>query len=188
MFKKIAVVFGRLAWLVAVLFLTAFIVWSVQFPLASGVVTGAALQLALIVGLFFQRLRQGERLWFVPDEILLFLPYCWALANAGSASIWFDTWKFPLLAVYAVSMLAMPGLKCFFAGGLRANTLLQAITLTVLFVILFVSGLGRFFTSFGEDLYRSSMLNLVVTIAGLAISLAAFQPLVARASRSDSCD
>lgn len=165
---------------VALVYMAAFIIWSVRFPIGNGTFTGAGLQFLLIVALFAWRMRKRAGLPFIPDEMLVCLPYFWALANCGSAQNWFACWKLFLLPVFAVSMLAMPGCRNCFVGGLRSNSLLQAIFCSIAFVALFANGLHYLFPSFNAALCRVTMLNLIVFFTGIPISLAAFYWLLAK--------
>lgn len=188
MFKIISNNVNRLARIFAFFYLAAFIIWSTKFPVSTSAYAGAGLQFVLIAALIGWRMRKKARLPFIPDEMLVCLPYFWALANSGSASVWFEYWKLFLLPVFALSLLATTSCKNCFVGGLRSNSLLQAIFCSIAFVVLFANGLHRLFPSFTADLCRATMLNLAVFSAGIPISLAALYGLVATTPASDCRD
>lgn len=183
MFKKYAVTVCRLF---AMLYLVIFFCWSSGKLVACQHPSGIFLQLAVIVGLFFGRLRRRTSFYFLPDQMLVCLPYFWSLANAGSAAPWFDTWKISLFAVFAMSMLNLTLQKSAFPGGLRSNTLMQSLLCSVLFVWVFVSAMSIYFSSFPVDLYRATMMNLIVAVAGIPVSIAAFYQLVARGEAGEA--
>ena len=134
---------------------------------------GALLQQVFIAGLIFFRLRRRTPLFMIPDEMLICLPYFWALATLGNANSWFLQWQLPFLAVFALSLLSQMGNHRWFTGGLRQNSLLQAIYCAIFFVLFFAMTLHRVFPPFTHELYRDTLMNSITFFAGISICLAA---------------
>lgn len=154
-------------------YLAIFLVWSLSLLLKSTEVTRAVLQLAFILGLFLWRRNRREALFCIPDEMLVCLPYFWGLANVGSAHVWAGTW-IPWLA--AVSVFSLPAVFFCgaFSGGFRKNALLVSAVAATLFVLVFSTLMKRFYPLFPMELYQNTVYNLVVAVAGIPVSIAAF--------------
>ena len=163
---------------VSMLYIFAFLFWSVKSPLLSHRPAMVVLQLVFIGGLFFWRKKKGRPLFWIPDEMLVCLPYFWALANAGSAQSWIDTWKIWLAIAVVPAIIKVPSQTGIFVGGIRENSLLQAVLAAFGFVVIFSGGLNIFFPNFDDDLFSASMLNLLVVAAGIPVSLASFYDTV----------
>ncbi len=183
MFKRFVVPFCNLF---SLIYVASFFCWSSGTLLSSQHQVGAVLQILLIFGLFFWRTIRKAPIYFLPDQMLVCLPYFWSLANAGSAVAWFAAWKISLLVSFAAAMLNFFLLKSAFTGGLRSNTLLQSLLGGILFVVVFVSAMTQYFPSFSGDLFRATLTNLIVAVAGVPVSIAAFYGLVARVEVEES--
>lgn len=157
-----------LAWV----YLVTFLVWSLDLPMLSMAVTGAALQLVFILALFVWRWRRRKVLFCIPDEMLVCLPYFWAMANAGSAQAWLGIWA-AWLAVVSVFSLPAVFSSGAFPGGYK-NILLISSTAATLFVWVFVALMQRFYPLFPIELYHHIVYNLVTAVAGIPVSIAAF--------------
>lgn len=156
------------------LYLLVFFIFAMLALPAHGHLIGALLQQVLIAALIFFRLRRRRALFMIPDEMLACLPYFWALATKGSAHGWFLGWQCFFLPVFAISSLAFSGVsRQWFPGGLRYNSLLQAIYCAVIFVLAFATALRSVFPPFTLELYRETVLNAVVFFAGIPVCLAA---------------
>lgn len=163
---------------VSMLYIFAFLFWSVKSPLLSHRPAMVVLQLVFIGGLFFWRKKRGRSLFWIPDEMLVCLPYFWALANAGSAQNWIDTWKIWLAVAVITAIVNVQRQRDAFAGGIRENSLLQAVLASFGFIMVFAGGMNVFFPNFGDELFRASMLNLLVVAAGIPVSIASFYDTV----------
>lgn len=183
MFKRYAELVCRIS---ALAYSVVFFCWSSEKLLNCQNWVGPALQLLFIAGLWLWRIRRKNTFFFIPDQLLVCLPYFWSLANAGSAVNWFNSWKIPLIAVFAISVFNLPLQKGAFPGGLRKNSLLQAVVGSIVFVFVFVSAMNRFFINFPHELYNLTLLNMLVAVAGIPISLAAFYPLIAKVGVKES--
>ena len=156
------------------LYLVAFFVWSLNLLLlnTASALAGAALQLVFILALFVWRSRRSKALFCIPDEMLVCLPYFWAMANAGSAQSWFGIWA-SWLAVVSVFSLPAVFAGGAFPGGFKNFLLISSIGAT-LFVWVFVALMQRFYPLFPLELYQHTVYNLVTAVAGIPVSLAAF--------------
>jgi len=160
-------------WL-ARLYLLLFFIFAILFLPEHRYLVGALLQQVFIAALIFFRLRRGKVLFMIPDEMLACLPYFWALTTLGSAENWFAGWQAFFLPVFAISFLAiLDGSRKWFAGGLRRNSLLQAIYCALVFVLVFATALRNVFPPFDIELYRETVLNTVAFFAGIPVCLAA---------------
>lgn len=180
--------FENLNWfagLLAKIYLVVFITASVFVVLSKGIHYGMVLQLLFIATLVAWRMQRRSALPFIPDEMLVCLPYFWALANMGSALAWFKAWKPYLLTVFALSMLAMPACRGCYAGGWRRNSLFQATACSIIFVAVFIGALNRFFPGFSGDLCRATIMNFIAVFAGIPISLVGLYSVVAVAPAVD---
>lgn len=158
------------------LYLFAFIFIAILALPGSTHLAGATLQQIFIAFLIFFRLRQRRQLFMIPDEMLVCLPYFWAMTNLGSANRWFAAWLPYFLAAFILSSLAMIGNRRWFSGGLRHNSLLQAIYCSLVFVLLFATILRSVFPPFTCDLYRDTLMNSLVFFAGIPICLISVEP------------
>ncbi len=177
-----------MARIVSMIYIFAFLVWSVKSPLQLHRPAMVILQLVFIGGLFFWRKKKGRPLFWIPDEMLVCLPYFWALANAGNAQHWIDTWKIWLAVAAVPAIINVPSHAGVFAGGIRENSLLQAVLAAFGFVVIFSGGLNVFFPNFDDDLFRASMLNLLVVAAGIPVSIASFYDAVSAWGREPEED
>lgn len=164
---------------VAMVYIAAFLLWSVKGLLLLHRPVMIIFQLIFIAGLFFWRKKKGRPLFWIPDEMLVCLPYFWSLANAGSAQAWIDIWKIWLAVASVPAIISMWMHTEAFSGGIRDNSLLQAIFAAFGFVIVFSGGMNVFFPNFDDSLFNASMLNLLVVAAGIPVSLASFYDVVA---------
>ena len=76
------------------------------------------------------------------------------------------------------AIIKVPSQTGIFVGGIRENSLLQAVLAAFGFVVIFSGGLNIFFPNFDDDLFSASMLNLLVVAAGIPVSLASFYDTV----------
>ncbi len=154
-------------------YLAAFIVWSLNLLFMSpAAVTGAMLQLVFVLGLFIWRRRRSEALFCIPDEMLVCLPYFWAMANSGSAHHWSGIWA-PWLALVSIISLPAVYFRGAFPGGCK-NTLLISSVSATLFVLVFVALMQRLYPLFPLELYHYTLSNLILAVAGIPVSIAAF--------------
>ncbi|PKL49722.1 MAG: hypothetical protein CVV42_05135 [Candidatus Riflebacteria bacterium HGW-Riflebacteria-2] len=169
LFKFAAIWYSRL-------YLLAFFVFAILALPGSKHLAGAVLQQIFIAFLIFFRLRQKKQLFMIPDEVLVCLPYFWALANLGSAQGWFVVWQYYFIAAFVMSSLALVGNRRWFTGGLRHNSLLQAIYCALVFILLFATILRSVFPPFTYDLYRETIMNSLVFFAGIPVCLISTEP------------
>lgn len=155
------------------LYLLTFFIFSLYWLPGNDYLTGAVLQQIFIAGLIIFRLRQRSSLFLIPDEMLVCLPYFWALATVGNASIWFVNWQWFFIAVFALSMLVIVSGKRWFVGGLWQNSLLLAIYCAMIFVLIFAIFLRSVFPPFTDELFRDTLLNFILFFAGLPVCLVA---------------
>ncbi len=155
------------------IYLIAFLAFSILALPDNRHLVGSVFQQIFIAFMIFFRLRRKKPLFMIPDEMLACLPYFWALSTLGSASYWFVAWQFFFLAAFALSMLSLVGNCRWFVGGLRLNSLLQAIYCAVMFVLIFATFLRTVFPPFTGDLYRETLLNSLVFFAGIPVCLVA---------------
>lgn len=155
------------------LYLFAFFVFVVMVLPEHKYLVGALLQQVFIAGLIFFRFRRRTPLFMIPDEMLACLPYFWALATLGNARGWFLQWQYPFLAVFALSLLSLAGNRRWFNGGLRQNSLLQAIYCAIVFVLLFATALYQVFPPFTHELYRDTLMNSITFFVGISVCLVA---------------
>lgn len=153
--------------------MSAFFLFAVMALPNHKYLVGALLQQVFIAGLLFFRFRRRTPLFAIPDEMLACLPYFWALATLGNANSWFLQWQHPFLAVFALSLIALVGNRRWFIGGLRQNSLLQAVYCAIVFILVFSTALRSVFPPFSIELYREIMLNALVFFAGIPVCLAA---------------
>lgn len=164
--------------LIAVLFMSA----AMALP-ASPSLTGAILLQIFIGFLLFMRARRKLPLFILPDEILVALPYLWSVSLLGAADHWLKPLLLPMLLAFALSFLQVIDGNKGFKGGLAKNSLLQAIALSVMFVVLMLTFLLKVFPVFSIEIYRRVILQLFTVGAGIPISLSAFYWLLAGGRR-----
>lgn len=174
MFKDCQAFADGLITKISQLFITAvFINAAMKLPV-SPTLTGAILLQAFIGFLLFMRARRRRPLFFLPDEILVALPYLWSISLLGSLDSWLSPWLIPILSAFALSFLQVIDGEKGFKGGLKKNSLLQAIAFSVVFVLLMLTFLLKVFPIFTLEIYRRVILQLFVVCAGFPISLSAF--------------
>lgn len=156
------------------LYLLVFFLFAMLFLPEQEHLVGALLQQVLIGALIFYRLRRRRVLFMIPDEILACLPLFWALTTLGSADNWFAGWQNIFLPMFAFSFLTLvSGNHGWFTGGLRHNSLLQAVYCAIMFVLIFATALRSVFPPFTLELYRETILNSTVFFAGIPVCLTA---------------
>lgn len=157
------------------LYLLVFLVFAMLSLPGSRNLAGAVFQQIFIAFLIFFRLRRRAELCMIPDEMLVCLPYFWALANLGSAMNWFIAWQYYFLTVFALSLLSLAGNRRWFVGGLRHNSLLLSVYCALMFVLLLATFLRAVFPPFTGELYRETILNSLVFFAGIPVCLSAVE-------------
>jgi hypothetical protein len=156
------------------LYLLAFFVFAMLALPGHDYLVGTLLQQGFIAVMIILRLRRKTQLFFIPDEMLVCLPYFWALATLGGAVNWFADWQYFFLSAFALALLQLTaGRQGWFSGGLRQNSLLQAVYCALMFVLIFATSLRSVFPPFSFDLYRETIMNTVAFFAGIPICLAA---------------
>ncbi len=165
-------------------YVVVFAVWSAGEIGSAFRPVAVVLQLLFILGLLVWRRQRQRVLPFVPDEILVCLPYFWGIANAGSSTAWFSTWQYPMIVICIVALPGMPDRSRIFVGGLRSNTLLQAIICAGVFTLTVATALAKLYPHFSPELYRVVLQNTALILTGVPISLAAFYEAVATSSEA----
>lgn len=156
------------------LYLLAFFIFAMLALPGHNYLVGTLLQQGFIAVLIILRLRRKVQLFFIPDEMLVCLPYFWALATIGGAVSWFSGWQYLLLTAFAIAVLWLSAVNHrWFRGGLRHNSLLQAVYCALMFILIFATSLRSVFPPFTLDLYRETIMNTIVFFAGIPICLVA---------------
>jgi hypothetical protein len=124
---------------------------------------------AFVAALIFFRVKRNI-FSIMPDYILFSLPYFILISTFDSARDWFLQWQIPFLLVSIIATIF-----CFFEikQSLKGSKNLLAVWCTIIFIIIFSTLLYTFFPSFNLDLYRLTLLNLIVFLAGVPVSFAA---------------
>lgn len=151
------------------LYLIAFAIFSLLYS-GPVVTTGAWLQLIFIGVLVAYRIKHEEQLVFIPDLFLCSLPYFWLLSLHSSACLWFETFKMPFIIAFALTIFHVQSVKTRFN---ISRNVLYGIWCSIVFLLLFATILKSAFPSFTHELYRVTLLNLIVFFGGLPICLTA---------------
>ena len=160
-------------------FVVAFVFWSFRVAKFEPI-AGILLHFLLIMLLLLWRKSRSESLFFIPDEFIVSLPMLWALANAGSASVWFSLWKWPYALAFLLSLLWLFSHPGNFITGLKNNRLCHAIIACVLFIAAFLPFLGAFFPLFATTLAARTLLNMAVLFMSFPVSAAGLNFLVVK--------
>lgn len=179
MFNKGQTLIGRIISGLSQLFLLAIFVRTLMNFSAVTNLSGALLMQLFIGLLIFLRIRRKNTLFFLPDEMLVALPYFWCISLLGPVDNWLSGWLLPMCLAFALSMLQVLDGQHGFAGGLKKNGLLQAVAASVVFILGMLIFLINIFPVFELELYRRVILQVFVTGAGLPVSLSAFYSMVA---------
>ena len=139
---------------------------------------GPLLQIAFILALIAWRFSRGHALFFVPDEMLLALPWVWALSVRTELSQRPDY----LLAVIVVLSPMLTGFRSktgdWFSGGIRVSSLYIAVALSLLFYFSFSGAVKAVYPVYTDEQYASTVRDGLWFFAGLPLVLTAFFPLL----------
>jgi hypothetical protein len=125
--------------------------------------------IAFVAGIIYFRFAMNT-FSIMPDYILFSLPYFILISIFDSVRDWFLQWQIPLLLVFAIATLLC---WCEHKDRFQGYRNLLAIWCTIVFVVSLSTLLYTFFPIFNLDLYRITLLNLIVFFAGIPISFAA---------------
>ncbi len=146
------------------------------------------LQLGVIGAVVFFRFKKGERLSFVPDELLVCLPYFWAISMSSfcmrydyaalECGLGKDRFLILFIICFAVSLIDTISKKDLFPGGWANNTFRQGIWWTICFYGLMSVALQNVFPPFTIEAYRSVVMNGLLFFGGIPICVCAFWGLL----------
>ncbi len=148
----------------------------------SSAVAGSILLQVFIGALLFWRFSRKAPIIVIPDEILVLLPYLWAISIAANTA-GFSSWHYHLLLiVFSCSLFQVVDGKHGFSGGIWKNSLLFAICCSICFVLLMAVFLLHILPPFSIELFIGVLGSLFVFCAGIPVSLSAFYSLLPQRS------
>ncbi len=124
------------------------------------------------------RLKKGNALAFMPDEIVVSLPYLWAISVLLQVASPPVQLTLPSMVVFVLAIYYAASAKVGFSGGLKSNSLLQAVAVSVLFILAMSYFLLIMLPAFDLAMHRAVILNLYFSLMGIPVSLCAFSWLL----------
>jgi len=137
-------------------------------------ISGVIAQQIVIAMIIVLRLRKRTTLPFMPDEILVSLPYFWAMSVVLQVASLPAQLIFPSMLVFVMAIFCADKHRAGFIGGLKSNSLLQAIAATVGFLLAMSLFLLFMLPAFDIQMYRNALLNIYFSMMGIPVSLCAF--------------
>ncbi len=129
-------------------------------------------------GIIFLRFRTQKSLAFIPDEMLVAMPYLWSVSVLWHFSALGGYFHLAVFSIFAVSLLQISNGQYGFKGGLRGNDLLLAIYCSLVFTLTMAIFVRNMLPVFSLEMFRSSVLGIFGYLAGIPISLSAFFQLL----------
>lgn len=137
-------------------------------------VSGIVAQQIIICLLIVLRLKKRKTLPFMPDEILVSLPYLWGMSVIMQAASMPVQMVLPSMPVFVLAVIGVQKERVGFKGGLRDNTLLQAIVAAAGFLLVMSLFLLFMLPAFDMQMYRKAVLGIYFSVLGIPVSLCAF--------------
>lgn len=138
-----------------------------------------AAKLILFVTLLAWRLLRRKAIFFIPDEMLLALPWFWLVSLTANIHQWHLGWVAAALVLALLSAISRPYCYNWFKGGVFGNSLYAAVIFSAGFYFSFAVLLSRVFSGFTHELLITSWHSGIWVFAGIFIMNAAFHNLVA---------
>lgn len=150
-------------------------------------VSGIVAQQVIIALIIVLRLRKRKALPFMPDEIVVSLPYLWGMSVIIQVASMPVQLVFPSMVVFVLALICAQNEKIGFKGGLQENSLLQAFVAAAVFLLAMSLFLLFMLPAFDINMYRNAVLGIYFSILGIPVSLCAFSWLFKRPEPAKAC-
>lgn len=144
-----------------------------------------AAKLILFIILLVWRILRNKAVFFIPDEMLLALPWCWLVSLSVPIHQWHRVWVAVTLVLAFLSIISRPYCYHWFKGGVIGNSLYAAVTISAGFYFSFAVLLSRVFSDFTYELLIKSLHGGIWVFAGIFVMNAAFHDWAFESHKED---
>ena len=134
-------------------------------------------QLILFAFLLVWRYLSSRPVFFVPDEMMLALPWFWLVSVSENIHQWHSVWLAAAVIIMILSAFSRSYCYTWFDGGITANSLYFAVMISAIFYFSFATLLSRVFADFTQELLIKSWHGGLWAFAGIFVMNAAFHSL-----------